>query len=354
MPMIDFSYYHKIQNVYGTQNRREKELAKINRQAYKQYEDTVDTVNVLKNGEPSKLMIVKGAGPEAYRKDVKSRRGERLKLGDMITWNHMHWMVTAMDPDDKTWNTGSMQLCTLLLSWQNSRGAIVRRWCCIEHMARPSCGIRENELLTVGDSQLNIQLALDEETKCLRRDKRFVIDAAGTEVPDAYKLTDRDVVTSNWDYFERGGILKLTLSSDLFNREKDQLVTLHTGETVWIADCIRSPTPPPPDPVKELILSHIEFAGNPRIVIGSSYKTFTARFTDSRGNPLSGITAKWTVTTADRNTKDCVHYMINNDNTIQIKADYSDSLAGKYVKLDLSDGSGTSSSSVLIELGGGI
>lgn len=352
--MIDFSYYHKIQNVYGTNNRREKELAKLNRQAHKHFEDTVDTVNVLKNGEPVELMIVRDTGTNTYRKKIKSRNGDPLRLGDMITWNHMQWMITVIDPGDQTFSTGTMRLCTILLSWQNSRGAIVRRWCFNENRLKPSPGIREDGILTVGDSKLRIQLALDDETKGLRRDKRFVIDAAGTDMPDTYKLTDRDAVTSNCDYFGRGGILNLTLSSDLFNQEKDRLVTLDTGETVWIADCIRSPTPPPPEPVKELILSKIEFAGNPRIIIGSGYKTFTAKFTDSSGNPLSGVTAKWRVTAADRDTLDCIHYIANNDNTIQIKADYSDSLPGKYVTLALSDGSDTSSSSIFVELGGGI
>ena len=84
--MIDFSYYHKIQNVYGTNNRREKELAKLNRQAHKHFEDTVDTVNVLKNGEPVELMIVRDTGTNTYRKknQIPKRRPPQARGYDHL------------------------------------------------------------------------------------------------------------------------------------------------------------------------------------------------------------------------------------------------------------------------------
>ena len=47
---MDISYFIKIQNAYGTNNRRERELAKVNRDLSKHFEDTFDTENVLLNG----------------------------------------------------------------------------------------------------------------------------------------------------------------------------------------------------------------------------------------------------------------------------------------------------------------
>ena len=37
---MDINYFMKVQNAYGTKNRREKELAKVNSQMAKHFEDT--------------------------------------------------------------------------------------------------------------------------------------------------------------------------------------------------------------------------------------------------------------------------------------------------------------------------
>ena len=48
---MDISYFIKIQNAFCTNNKKEKELAKINKEMSKHFDDTYDTEEVLINGE---------------------------------------------------------------------------------------------------------------------------------------------------------------------------------------------------------------------------------------------------------------------------------------------------------------
>ena len=118
----------KIQNAYGTKNKREKELAKVNRVMSKHFEDTFDTEDVLLDGEPFKLMIVKDTDGNVFKKKIKSRHEDKFNLGDYVIWNNQFWLITLLDPDEKTWNRGYMYLCTVPLRWQNTDGQIIERW----------------------------------------------------------------------------------------------------------------------------------------------------------------------------------------------------------------------------------
>lgn len=351
---MDISYYMKIQNAYETSSRKERELAKINREVKRHFRDTCDHENVLRNGEEYELIIVEDTENNTYRKKIKSLNGDYFNMGDTITWNNQKWIVNALDPDDKTWNSGYMVLCTLLLSWQNAHGEIVQRWCYDENFTKYSSGVTGNKTLQTGEFQFGIQAPLDSETKLLSRDKRFIIDVKEVDAPDAYDLTGRDVTTGNYEYFDRGGIINLTLSYGSFNVSKDKLIELDSGEKVWIADYIEPPTlPPVPDGNQSEVLCRIEYSGKPRIIIGSNYKKFTAVFYDTAGNIVSDQLANWKVT-ADDTTEQYVHTKTNNDNSIQIKIDYNDALAGKYLKLDAVDVNNICSSSIFVEIGGAI
>ena len=100
---MDINYFMKVQNAYGTQNRREKELVKVNSQMIKHFEDTYDTEDVLLNGEPFKLMIIKDTDGNTFKKKIKSPYNQKFNLGDYIEWNGQTWLVTLLDIDDRTW-----------------------------------------------------------------------------------------------------------------------------------------------------------------------------------------------------------------------------------------------------------
>ena len=103
---MDINYFMKIQNAYGTKNRREKELAKINNEMSKHFEDMFDTEEVLLNDVPTQLMIIKDTDGNTFKKKIKSVHGNKFNLGDYVTWNGQKWLITLVDVDKKTWNRG--------------------------------------------------------------------------------------------------------------------------------------------------------------------------------------------------------------------------------------------------------
>lgn len=282
----------KIQNAYGTKNKREKELAKVNMEMSKHFDDTFDTEDVLRNGEPFKLMIVHDTDSNTYKKKIKSRHDDKFNLGDYIEWNGQVWIVTLLDSDEKTWNRGYMYQCTILLRWQNSKGEIVERWGYSEDFTKYSTGTTGNEKYTVGDYQYGLTLPVDEETKIMKRDKRFPIDIEGVEPPDIYKLTNRKVLLTDNRYFDRGGILIWTLSFSEFNSETDKKIKLKNGMEVWICD-YKPPRPLPPEPDETLDLSAI-IDGNNKLKNGFD-RDYSVTFVDSNKNKIQDVDFSWNI-----------------------------------------------------------
>lgn len=318
---MDIDYFMKIQNAYGTKNRREKELAKVNREMSKNFEDTFDTEDVLLNGKPFKLMIIKDTDGNTYKKKIKSKHNDKFNLGDYVEWNGQMWLITLIDSDEKTWNRGYMYQCPILLRWQNKNGDIVERWGYSEDFTKYSSGITGNDTITLGDYQYGLTLPVDNETKVVKRDARFPIDIEGVEPPDIYKLTNRKILLTDNRQFGRGGILTWTLSFSEFDKNVDKKVKLRNGSEVWICNYIDSstsfqPQPLIPDETTDLSVATISCNGTNELKIGGNYKTLTGSFKDSTGIELSDIGC-WDVITIDE-LLPYVEYTIL-DNMLKIK-----------------------------------
>jgi len=291
---MDFTYFQKINNTYQSNSKQETDLFLLNRHVNQRFAGSIDYQQVLKNDDPFELLIIRDAN-NTFKKKIKSRPGQKVNLGDIITWGKQKWIVTSLDPDDKTYNSMNMWLCTIMLSFQNSKGEIIDRWCFDENLTKYSSGVVGNSTIRLGDYQYGIQMNLDEETKHLKRDMRFVIDEDGIESPDVYKITNREVKTSNYDYFGRGKIIHLTLSYHAFNKEKDKLIKLPNGESRWICDYIDPttlPLPSVPDANESSILSEIQYKSS-TLKIGKP-REFIAKFSDDNDNILDDLIPKWT------------------------------------------------------------
>lgn len=233
---MNIEYYMKLQNAYKTKNNREKELAKVNKNADKHFDDTFDTQDVLVNGNPMQVMIIKDTDGNVNKKKIKTRHNDIIKLGDYVEWNDQIWMVSLLDPDDKTWNRGYMYLCTILLRWIDISGEIIERWVCAEDYTKYSMGETGNNNIVVGDYQYGITLPVDDDTKKLKRGNRFVIDFDDNYPPDTYRLSGKKAYLNDNRYFEKGGLMTITLTYDFFDEERDKLVKLENGTDVWICD----------------------------------------------------------------------------------------------------------------------
>lgn len=284
---MDINYFMKIQNAYGTKNRREKYLNKVNKEMAKHFEDTYDTDDVLLNGKPFQLMIIRDTDGNTFKKKIKSPHDQKFNLGDYVEWNGQMWIITLIDSDDRTWNRGYMYQCTILLRWQNTNGDIIERWGYSEDFTKYSTGTKSNEIMTLGDYQYGITLPVDDETKIIKRDKRFPIDIDGVEPPDVYKLTNRKILLTDNRSFSRGGILTWTLSFSEFNPNTDKFITLPNGTQAWICDYHSSTSNSSvitSRPNETAVLS-AEIIGNKNIKVGFS-RTYTVKFTDENGNEV--------------------------------------------------------------------
>ena len=276
---MDINYFMKLQNAYGTKNKREKDLIKTNSQMSKHFEDTYDTEDVLLNNSPFKIMIIKDSEGNPFKKKIKSKHSSPFNLGDYIEWNNQIWLITMVDSDDKTWYRGYMYLCTVPLRWQNSKGEIVERYACSEEATKYSDGISSNSNISIGDNQYGLTLPIDEETKRLVRDMRFPIDFEDSDKPDTYKLTNRAVKVNDMRYFGRGGILNITLVYTPFNPEKDRRISMNNGQEVWICDYIENIDE------NEITTGSLKaiISGNDETKIGFK-RTYEAKIVDGNGN----------------------------------------------------------------------
>lgn len=287
---MDMNYYIKIQNAYGTKSKREKSLATASRTLSGHFEDTYATEKVLLNHSVTKLMITKDTGSNPLKKAIKSLHTDRIRPGDYVCWNNGNWMVTETDPDHKAGNSGSMCLCTILLRWQNERGEIIERWGLPQETLNDSRGTAGNDVIMTADNRYDITLPIDPETKKLKRDMRFAIDFEDSGEPDVYKLTNRKINTNDGTCFDRGGTMAITLSFDAFNRDKDKKILLEDGHEAWI--CGYQAAAPPTAPLTGQTIIFI--SGSPTLKRGS-IKTYTAHFTDERGENVTPPPYLWHV-----------------------------------------------------------
>ena len=280
---MDMSYFQKINNTYQSKSRQETDLYLLNRHVNDCFADTIDYHVVKRNGEPFELLIIKDTDGNTFKKKIKSKHSTPFNLGDYIEWNGQIWLVTLLDPNDKTYHSGYMYLCTVPLRWQNAEGKIVERYAYSEDFTKYSSGVTGNSTITIGDNQYGLTIPTDEETKLLNRDMRFPIDFDDAIQPDVYELTNRKVKLSDNGYFGRGGIITLTLSFHAFNANEDKRVVMDNGQEVWICNYKEPSTPTPPqssESDKTTDLTATIF-GNKELKVGFS-RTYTVEFADEK------------------------------------------------------------------------
>ena len=293
---MDMGYFQKINNTYKSQSKQEMDLYLLNRHVEECFADTIDYHVVKRNGEPYELLIIKDTDGNTFKKKIKARPSAPFNLGDYIEWNGQMWLITLLDPNEKTYHSGYMYLCTVPLRWQNSEGKIIERYAYSEDFTKYSSGTTGNNTITIGDNQYGLTIPIDSETRKLKRDMRFPIDFEDAEQPDIYELTNRKVNLNNNEYFGRGGTMVVTMSYDAFNKDKDKRVVMENGNEVWICDYNKidntdtdtpseeDPTTPPENP-DEMTDLRVVISGSKNLKVDFS-RTYTATITDVDGNSV--------------------------------------------------------------------
>ena len=293
---VNIEYFQKINNLFYTQNRKESNLYEMNKHINAVFHNNIDYEVVEVNGKPLELLIIKDTDGNADKKKIKTRPGEKFNLGDLVIWNGQNWLVTVLDPNEKTYCSGYMVICNCCLRWQNDKGELIERWVHIEDYTKYSSGVYNNGTIVISENQYGVFVGADSETKKIVRDMRFPVDFDDIEVPTIYKVTNRKANLANYEHFNRGATIIFVFSASEFNKDTDKQVELKSGKKVWICDYKTSKTPiiPPPPITPPTTYIQGEITGNNKLKINYA-RTYTVVFKDKDANILENVGFNWEI-----------------------------------------------------------
>lgn len=213
-------YLKIVSRSNGVNSQKERQIRNLKRRITKDFQKSIDAEMALVNGEEKLLLITRDKGDEQIKK-VKSLPDDSFELGDVVVWNNVPYIVYKLDADRRIQTKGRMYECNTKLRWKNKNGDIIERFGKGEDATKYSEGTQGGYTLRIGEFQLKVIVQLDSETVLIRRDDRFMIDAANfldvlsenDVLPMVYRVTRRNVITGT---FQDRGYVEITLVEDQF------------------------------------------------------------------------------------------------------------------------------------------
>lgn len=232
------------------------------------------------------------------------------------------WLLVSIS-DDVIFPKHIIKRCNYLLKWKNSSGEIIERWVAFDDSYKLYAGVSNNSKFTTVTpySTQTILLPYDPETINIRRDNRFLIDDADVEgAPDAYIVTNRNVVTKSKD---KHGVIALALSQHQYNHETD-------NRELMIADYY-SPQQRDSALVSDSKYSlKISYSGDPTLKMTNRYKNFSAEVFDENGNSVDS-NFEWSVDVLPELSSYFLYEA--NNSQFKIKAAFNEAISGTSIKL---------------------
>lgn len=228
----DISYYRKIQDAYGAQNKKQAQLNSIKKQINRDFLSPVNWESVEVNGKHQELLIMKSTS--VTTKKVEARPGEVLRLGALVFWSSVYWLVTTLDADNQVQFAGTMTQCNTVLRWQDEDQEIRVAYAVAEDATKYGTGVSDNSLMRIGEFSLKLKVQLNDDTLGICRDKRFLIgECTEQHMPNAYivsrinQVTGTYLVEANADGMCDGesqnyGYIELTLLEDQYRPNVDR------------------------------------------------------------------------------------------------------------------------------------
>lgn len=221
---MDIEYLKAIQGVNGSVTKKEADIRELRYELARFFERTIDAEEVEIGKEKYTLLITRTEDENIKR--IKSHPDETFKLGAIVSWCGVDWIVHKKDMDMRLQTKGRMKLCNCCLRWRLKDGAVVEYPGFAEDATKYSEGIQGGAQLKIGEFQVKVVVTLDEYTAKLRRDMRFLIDAgqyigsfgAGDMRPSAFRISRRNVITGT---VHDEGYVEITLIEDQFVEGKD-------------------------------------------------------------------------------------------------------------------------------------
>lgn len=178
-------YQWRLQSKRGTS--RDRWLNNTHKWLRNKLPASLSYFTVTIDGEERECAIV--SSRSANEKTIISMPGETLKCGAYVEWMDNIWIITSLDPANEVYQSAKMLQCNYLLKWVNDDGEVVSRWVTALDGTKYLTGEYAQQVLTLGDSRLQMTMPRDNETVRLNRGFRFLIDDPDATEILAYELT---------------------------------------------------------------------------------------------------------------------------------------------------------------------
>lgn len=200
--MIDWDLYMKQLRI-GGDDFRDRIISREKNALIVQFEKAPSVKHTIVDGEPKK-MIVKST-QTLNEKTFVLMPGDTIKIGDIVVWENLHWLVVELDFDNTIAYKGRIAQCNRQIRWQNPvTKKIIERWCL---MTKPyTSNVTNGAQLSVSSREYKVQIPYDEETKLIDLDKRFMLEIINGK-PRTYSCTSVDQQTNVYQDLENGFIV---------------------------------------------------------------------------------------------------------------------------------------------------
>jgi hypothetical protein len=207
------------------------------------------------------------------------------KIGSYVSFRGQKWLVCSyVNIVDDAYKTCQIQRCNYSLKFQNKSGEILTYPAIFKKTS--NIGVGENKVINTDEKKYTVLLPLDNITKLLKVDKRFLCDVDEFE-PTAYILTRRDALSHNVDGI---GILEIDIAATAIKESTIDRTDL------MIADYFSPTVPIPTPPVGQTYYSTL-VCSNPKNEIEiDSYRYITATFYDNESTVNSTAIPVFTFT----------------------------------------------------------
>lgn len=202
---MDFSYFHKINNMYNAKNKKETDLYNIKKQISLDFDKSLLTFPVKIQGLDRNVMIMDNSSKDKSKKII-SKPNEPFNAGDIIEWNQSYWIVIEKEPIEEFYTKGVIKQCLETLKWLDSRGEVKETPFAIKFLSS-AYNLQEDKVMILSTERRIILIQDNSYTKRIKKDQRFIFDDR------AWKVIAKNGLQE--------GLIELTVEETEFNDAKD-------------------------------------------------------------------------------------------------------------------------------------
>lgn len=200
--MINWDLYAK-QLQHKGMTSRDRIISREKEALIAQFEKAPSAKNTFVDGELKKMIV--SSTQVLNEKTFVLMPGDTIKIGDIVVWENLHWLVVELDFDNTIAYKGRIAQCNRQIRWQNPvTKDIIERWCL---MTKPyTSNVTNGTQISVSNREYKVQIPYDDETKLVDLDKRFMLELINGK-PRTYSCTSVDQQTNVYQDLENGFIV---------------------------------------------------------------------------------------------------------------------------------------------------